>query len=410
MLDNFMNALTRFCGVPALLTSFLMICSCGGDAGNALRDDTEAVQNAVNLGGVIKFEARTYRLSRTIVIKEAGTVIQGTGPGTVFRYHSSAIREHCANERVFTTPCEINDAPPRRIADPIALGDRSFSAVGDVSDLQPGDWLIVSDRDSEIGDVVTIDWVQVDSVSALVVHVRTPFRTSFTTARHWDPGRSGLGFQRVTTLVQNTEFRDFTIDVPDAGPNTAAVGISVFAALHTTIDHVNVDSFNAQPLYSYLSKDLTIRNSVGRGHGVLSEFAATVDLVIHSNQFAEDGAAGMGLDLGAAFFDVSNNDIDMSRNIGAYLLYGVHDGIFGGNRIANVTSAGDASGILAWGTHDVSIVDNYLAGGDGPQSTGISVRSIGGTVQIPSFAVKLSGNTFGSKWFQDYEPGTVPSN
>jgi hypothetical protein len=410
MLDNFMNALTRLCSVPASLATFLMICSCGGQSGDALRDDTEAVQNAVNLGGVIKFEARTYSLSRTIVITKAGTVIQGAGPGTVFRYHSSAIREHCANERVFTTPCEINDIPPRRIADPIALGDRSFLAVGDVSDLQPGDWLIVSDRDSEIGDVVTIDWIQVDSVSALVVNVRTPFRTSFTTARHWDPGRSGLGFQRVTTLVQNVEFRDFTIDVPDAGPNTAAVGISVFAALHTTIDNVNVDSFNAQPLYSYLSKDLTILNSVGRGHGVLSEFAATVDLVIHSNQFAEDSAAGIGLDLGAAFFDVSNNDINMSRNIGAYLLYGVHDGIFGGNRIANVASTGDASGILAWGTQNVSIVDNYLAGGDGPQSTGISVRSIGGTVPIPSFAVKLSGNTFGSKWFQDYEPGTVPGN
>src|ERR1700730_7286242 len=138
MLDILMNALTRFCGVPALLASFLMICSCGGDAGNALRDDTEAGQNAVTLGGVIKFEARTYRLSRTIVIRKSGTVIQGTGAGTVFRYRSSAIREHCANERVFTTPCGINDAPPRRIADPIALGDRSFSAVGDVSDLQPG--------------------------------------------------------------------------------------------------------------------------------------------------------------------------------------------------------------------------------------------------------------------------------
>jgi len=255
------------------------------------------------------------------------------------------------------------------------------------------------------------DWAQVDSALDHVVHVRTPFRTAFTNVREWNPGRSGLGFERVVPLIENTEFRNFTISVPDRGPDFAAVGISVFVALHTTIDHVASDSFNAQPLYSYLSKDLTITNSEGRGHSILSEFAATVDLTVHGNRFSEANAAALGLDLGTAFFDVSDNVIEKSRNVGAYLLHGVHDGKFDGNQIAFVgSSASDynAQGILAWGTQNIVISTNYLAGGAGPKSTGISVRSSTGEIEIPSVNVKLLGNTFGSGWALDYEAGTQP--
>jgi hypothetical protein len=100
----------------------------------------------------------------------------------------------------------------------------------------------------------------------------------------------------------------------------------------------------------------------------------------------------------------------MSRNIGAYLLYGVHDGMFNGNQIAPVGSTTSANGILAWGTQNISISDNYLAGGDGPRSTGISVRSYAGEITIPSVDVTLSGNTFGNGWALDYGSGTKPGN
>jgi hypothetical protein len=401
---------TTWWRVPATFAATLHLLACGGGGGG--HDDTELVQRAVDRGGVVKFAPRTYYLSRTIIIRRSNTVIQGAGPQTVFQYQASATAawKHCANERVFTTPCETNDTPPRRITGAISIGDGSFSAADGVSDLQPGDWLIVKDLDSVIGNAVAVDWVQVDSISGRMVRVRTPFRTAFTNVRDWNPGRSGLGFQRVVSLVENTEFRDFNLSVPDAGPETAAVGISVFAALHTTIDRVVADSFNAQPVYSFLSKELTITNSEGRGHGVLSEFAATVDLTLSGNHFGEDDAAALGLDLGTAFFTVSNNDVDMSRNIGAYLLYGVHDGVFSNNRIASVSSAGNANGILAWGTQNISIADNYLAGGDGPRSTAMSVRSVAGEVTIPSVGTTLSGNTFGSGWALDYEPGTKPNN
>jgi len=386
-----------------MLACELVLCSCDGE-----NDDTAAVQSAVDRGGVVSFAARTYHLSRTIVIRNSNTTIQGAGPLTVFQYQASAFKTQCVNDRVFTTPCDIGRSLPRRIAGAIAIGDVSFSAVDELSDLQPADWLIVTDIDSVVGDIVNADWVQVDSVAGLVVHVRSPFRTAFPNAREWVPGHSGLGFRRVVSLVENIQFRNFNIAVPDAGTQAAAVGISVYAALQTTIDQVVVNSFNAQPLYSRLSKNLTITGSEGHGNSVLNEFASTVDLTLRGDTFGEEDAAGLGLDLGTAFFDVSGNNINMSRNIGVYLLYGVHDGTFIDNQIGPVGSATNANGILAWGTQNVSISDNYLAGGAGPQSTGISVRSYTGEIVIPSVNVTLSGNTFGPGWVFDYERGTIP--
>jgi hypothetical protein len=396
----------------------LLLCSCGGGddpTSAATQDDTAAVQAAVDRGGVVSFGARTYYLSRTIVVSHSNTTIQGMGPQTIFQYRASAAPQHCLNDRVFTTPCGIDDSPPRRIAGAISIGDESFSASApaDVADLQSGDWLLISDIDSVIGDRVDADWVQVDSVAGLRVYVRAPFRTAFTDAREWDPGHSGLGFQRIAPLVENIAFRNFSFAVPDAGPHTGAAGLSVFNALNTTIDHVVAEDYNGQPLYSYLAKNLTVTNSEGRGHAILSEFAATVDLNLHDNHFSEDAAAGLGLDLGTAFFEVSDNYVDMSSNIGAYLLYGVHDGTFAANQIAAVGSSGggnSAFGLLVWGTQNVNVTDNYLAGGAGPQSTGISVRSVSGEIPMPSNNVQLVGNTFGDGWVLDYEAGTVPSN
>ena len=211
--------------------------------------------------------------------------------------------------------------------------------------------------------------------------------------------------------MQNTEFRNFSISVPDAGPGTAAVGISVYAALHTIIDHVSSSSFAAQPLYSRFAKELTITDSSASGHAVLSEFATTVDLTVRNTRFSEQDAAAMGLDLGTAFFDVSDNDFEMSRNVGAYLLYGVHDGSFDGNRLAFVAGSNDvlgAFGLLLWGVQNVTVSNNYLAGGAGPDSTGISVRGIASEIPMPAVNVSLSGNTFGAGWVRDYEPGTQP--
>src|SRR5262249_53973026 len=156
----------------------------------------------------------------------------------------------------FTTPCDLYTIPPRRIAEPIAIGDTSFIAAEDASDVQPGEWLIVYDFDSVYGDRAAVDWVQVSAVNGTTVHVTAPFRMAFTTARTWQAGKSGLGFTVIPAarLVENIEFRNFSVSVPDTGnPADHAAGISAFIAKDVTIDRVTVNDARAQPLYSYLS-------------------------------------------------------------------------------------------------------------------------------------------------------------
>jgi hypothetical protein len=389
------------------------LAGCGGASvplvQTATGDDTDTVQAAVDRGGVVNFEARTYHLSKTIVVRKSNTIIRGAGPQTVFEFKATANRLHCINDRVFTTPCEADDPPPRRIAQPIAIGDQSFTATDDASDLQSGEWVLVNDYDSVYGDRAAVDWMKVASVSGKVVYVTQPFRMAFTTARAWIPGKSGLGFERIIPLVENLEFRDFAISVPDAGdPKASAPGISLFLALHAIVDHVQVNDYNGQALYSYLSKDVTFTNCEGSVHNTLNEFGSTVDLTLEGNTFSSANDAALGLDLGVGFFKVSNNIIKQSQNSGAYLLYGIHDGTFDHNQIAFVDHSSpdfNAIGIMAWGAQNVTISDNALDGGAGSQSTGISVRPIMGEIPDPVINVTVSGNTFAG-FVLDYEAGT----
>jgi hypothetical protein len=276
-----------------------------------------------------------------------------------------------------------------------------------VDDLRSGDWLIVEEKDLEPGEVVIIDWVQVAAASGNTVVVRTPFRTAFPNSRPWVPGHSGLGFLVLPRLVEGVQFRDFTVLVPDSGFD--APGISVFAARNTVIDNVEVQDPDGQPLYSYLSQGLTVTNSRGYGDRVLNEFAATVDLNVSNSIFSANDAA-LGLDFGTGFFEVSGNQVPSSLNIGMYLLDGVHDGRVTCNSIQLVRSPGSAVGMLARGTQRVTVTNNYLEGGEGPASLGISIGSAydGLTQPILSFGNVVTPNRFGPFWSRDYDPTNQP--
>src|SRR5437660_11716255 len=122
--------------ITALVALTFTACGGGGDRDAPpptppppVRDDTAAVQAAVDKGGAVMFAAKIYHLSRTIVITQSGTSIIGAGSDTVFDYQPSQQLTHCLNDRVFTTPCSFDDAPPRQIAAPIAVGDTSFTAT-----------------------------------------------------------------------------------------------------------------------------------------------------------------------------------------------------------------------------------------------------------------------------------------
>jgi hypothetical protein len=379
--------------------------ACGGGGSNSApvmqppgaADDTTALQALVDKGGLVRLEARTYHLSRTLVIRQSGVALTGAGDSTVLEYTPSQTLQHCVNDRVITTPCSFDDVLPRQIAAPIGVGDTSFMAINapDVQDVKPGDWLLINDYDSDIGDRVAVDWVQVESVVGLQINVTQPFRMAFTTARPWVARKSGLGFEHLTPLVEGTELRNFRIVVDDVpSPNTG--GISIFGALDTTIDSVSVTNSNGQPLYCYLSKGVAITNSHTQGGKVLSEFAASVDVTIQGNHFRSAGGPGFGLDLGLAFFSASGNYVDQSANAGLYVLYGVHDGTVSGNQVARVGSTlagGSGSGMLVWGSQNIEVSSNHLLGGDGPASVGISVRPYAGELPEPDTGVTLTNNT-----------------
>jgi len=391
------------------LSSALLLTGCGP----LFHDNTRDVQNAVDAGGYVSFPAGIYILKQTIVVRKSNTIIQGVGPDTVFVFEPTLPQVHCVNDRAFTTPCDVLTTLRRRILGPINIGDTFFVTEGDVSDLNEGDWIIIEEIDRKAGDVVVTDWAQIGSVFGNTVGVQAPFRTAFPDVHEWDPKFSGLGFYKIPQLIEGVVLRNLKIVVPDSGQD--APGISVFAALDTQISNVTVQDSHGQPLYSYLAKDLTIENSSGLGEQVLNEFGATVDLKLHDNTFSTDGSAGLGLDFGTGFFQVTRSVVPASQNIGLYLLYGVHDGSIQDNSISFVRISGASSdsnsavGLLARGTQRVRITNNYLAGGAGPASLGISIGpAYGLDAPMPSLGNTVSPNIFGPLWGVDYDPSNVP--
>ena len=189
---------------------------------------TADIQQAIDAGGIIKFGPGVYELNQTIVVRKSNTIIQGSGPGTVFIFKPTLPQVHCVNDRAFTTPCDVIDTPRRQILSPIGIGDYTFTAAGDLSDLTSGDWLIIGEKDRNVGGLaVTVDWAQVAAVTGNVVQVRTPFRTAFPNVHAWVSDVSGLGFYRLPQVVEGVQFRNFSVIVPDCGEGTPA--ISVFA-------------------------------------------------------------------------------------------------------------------------------------------------------------------------------------
>ena len=68
-----------------------------------------------------------------------------------------------------------------------------------------------------------------------------------------------------------------------------------------------------------------------------------------------------------------------------------------------------AAGILARGTSGLKITNNYLAGGKGAASVGITIGpAYLLDVPILSFGNTVSPNRFGPSWGVDYDPTNAP--
>lgn len=272
--------------LPLLL--LLLLAGCGAE-----QPEVTDVQAAVDAGGTVRFAAGTYTFSKTIVVRKSGTIIEGAGPDTLFVFKPTGPIIHCVNDRAFTTPCDVADTPRRQIANAISEGDTSFTALGDASDLAAGDWLIINEKDNTVGEIVVVDWAQVASVAGQQVNVTVPFRTAFPNSRPWEPANGGLAFYKIPQLVNDVQFRNFSLFVPDSGIGMGA--ISVFGSQNVMVDNVSVQNMNGQALYSYMAKGLTVQNSVGSSGKRTNEFASTVDLRVTNNRLSSDCNAGFGL-------------------------------------------------------------------------------------------------------------------
>lgn len=390
----------------------LALTGCGFAANTSgTRNDTAYVQHLVDAG--LKIPPGVYILRRTIIL-HSNSIVQGSGPGTIFIFRPTPPFKECWNDRAFTTACDSfyngttgQYVKRQRISAPIAIGDQSFQTATQATNLHPGNWIVITERDSVLRDVVAIDWMQVKSVSGHTVQVAKPFRVAFPDTHSWNPVFSGLGFFKVANPVQNVQLRDFTLYVPNAGRNMSA--ISVYTARHVLVENLNVRDDNGQALYSFQSQDVTFRNCVAYSGPGLSEFASTTDLTVTGNVFSSHGDAGFGLDLGTGFFDVRNNQVTSSMNSGIYALYGVHDGTIEDNKVAAVSASQNRSavGILLRGTQRVTVTNNTLSGGQGPLSVGLSVDPAQAELPIPSIGNIVSPNVFGN-WTMDYSPSNQP--
>lgn len=387
----------------------------------APRDDTAFIQQLVDAHQTIP--AGNY-VTRSGIVLSGDEARMQCAPGATITF-LPASRIHYVSDRAVLTNCDTladpithEDRVPRRIASAIAVNDTSFTATDDVSDLHAGDWLIVWEGDNTLGGVpVIMDWVQVASVTGDSVNVVTPFRTAFPNIHTWksSPCCGGLGFYKVVgTAARNVTISGCSIVVPDSGASNA--GLAIMAARHVTVDNTVVTDFRGQPLYSWLSKDVTITNSIGHGYTSGSEFGGTVDLSVSHTNFSAESHVGFFLDLGTSFFDFIDNTVTKSNFTCLYLLDGVHDGIIQRTKcpyISVLPPTTDAIGIWSLGSQRVSIVDNDLsAGGSGSNSTGLIIRSqpaaLGGLdFDFPSFGNTVYPNTFAG-WYQNYDPNNQP--
>jgi hypothetical protein len=355
-----------------------------GASGDGRTDDTDAILRATTAacerphGGVLYFASGRYRFTRTIRlvgVRCSNVVIEGAGPSTILDFQPDGAAEDTFNDRAIYI--ESGVTPPHQIVAPIAVADRSFivSDPAVANRLRPGQWVVVSERDSGAKEIVIIDWAQVDHVTGTRVHVRHPFRTHFPGERPWRPGQSGLGFQAVHSLLENVTIRNLQVVHAARGRTIALVNIGM--ALRTRLHDVLLDNANGNGIALYRAKDvgienLTVVNSVKQAN----EIAATVDFRVSTSSFgfefsavtkerAADTAA-LNIDFGSAFFTISGNSIQAAGNIGVMFLDGVHDGVFSNNTVGWVRDAdiGLGQGVSARGTQRVLLQGNSFAGGD----------------------------------------------
>jgi pectate lyase-like protein len=356
--------------------------------GDAIADDTTAIQMAIDVvskgGGTVGFPRGVYRTTRALAVQASNVSLSGDGAAKI-RFEPKAPFAVAANDRALILGRQDGLSMARLVSGgPIAIGARRFKAASpsETADLVPGDWIVVRETDPGVGgEIVWIDWLQVDTVAGAVVTVQSPFRMTFPN----NHAPSSLRFQKVLNPVENITVRDLAIEAPST--TEPVVGVAVAVARGVLLNNVEVNVANGNGYFSYRSAQLTLQNCRQlRTFTQSTEFAATVGLRLLGSTFGVVGTrisrapantSALALDYGTAFFQVVGNEIINGGNILLQLNYGVHDGVIANNVFgwSRDSTIGKGQGISAVGAQNVLVNGNILVGGDGSFNTGIAFAS-----------------------------------
>jgi hypothetical protein len=390
-------------------------------------DDTAAVRSCITQGTAqggrcTINDGYTFMVSNTSsTITVSGSTFLGggliDGTGTIV-FAPQGVLTGGTNDRLFYL--QSTESAILQVSAAIAKGDTKFIAanVADAAILNPGDWVIITVRDSGATDNVYVDWIQVSSVSgtpATTVNTVTPFRLSFPNTRTWYNGQMGspancmvadpcgLGFRKVTDIIGSLTIRDINLIIPKVISTDRAVGIATRDTRGVVIQNVTCNDASQNCYAGYLDQGLFfVQNHMNSA--VYSEFASDVDLVAVGNHFNQPGSAlfglvappqsgGVNIDFGTGFSTFSENTFGPSLQACISALPAVHDMVISGNTCGWVHFGTGSTCIITRGGYRNTIVGNVCAGGDGT-GYGINLGDTGGqTVNIDTDSNVVAANT-----------------
>ena len=306
------------------------------------------------------------------------------------------------NDRLFYLSSQ--ETRPMPIAGAIAKGATSFNAndAADAATLVPGDWIIITERDSGVRDNVYADWMQVSEVRDATVITTNPFRMAFPNVRSWGgpPNYWGLGFRKIGPITSNLTMRDITIIIPKLKAERAVIAIDTRDTRGTVITNVTCQDASGNCFVAYMDQGLVFQNNTMNG-SVYSEFASMVDATISSNHIDQSdtemslagppAGGGLEVDFGTAFSSVQDNEIGSTRQSCLMLFAGIHDTVVSRNSCGIVTFGSASNCVLCRSCYRVTVSENSCEGGTG-NSRGIDVGEAGTSAPLYSEGNRIFNN------------------
>lgn len=286
-------------------------------------------------------------------------------------------------------------------------GDSSFTLQtgADASNFSAGQWVVMREKDSVLGDVVYSDWNQVLSVAGSVINLINPIRMQFPNARAWATAggtcsaSNPCGLGAIPIPQQNTMsdyiLKDFFLIIPKIGDtgNVGVAGINVTLARNIQIYNHKCINAGSNCIFNYMTQGAKIIGNTVIS-AIANEQASDVSSQIIGNQINANSSLVMGstytptgagwvMDFGTAFSIFTNNNMDQLLNSCISNFAGVRYSTISNNVFGLLQASAGGSCITLLGGIGNSVTGNIMPGGQG-STTGVALGDATGTVNILS--------------------------